>query len=115
MIYLASLYSKGNLEENFKKAEEATAIFLKKGYPVVSPIVHCHRLAVKYNLPKTFDFWYRFNIDLLSICETLFILTEEGWEESVGLKAEEDYAEENDIPIGYYTLEEIRGFPEHSR
>ncbi len=95
MIYLASPYSHPDpliMKTRFLMAEQATAFMLKVGKFVYSPIVHCHELAAKYSLPTDFDFWQRYNRDMIRRCSTFAILDIAGWRESKGVKGEFEFA-----------------------
>jgi len=105
-IYLASPYT-NNPHKNFKKAEKYTAEELKAGVCIFSPIVHCHEIAQKHNLPHDFNFWQKYNFGMLEAANELHILTLPGWEESLGVQAEIKFAYENNIPIRFIDTKEI--------
>lgn len=100
MIYLASPYSHPDeliRRTRFMLAEQATASLLRRGIWVYSPIVHCHELASKYNLPGDFDFWSKYNIDMIRRCDSFAILDIPGWQESKGVQGEWEFARQLDM------------------
>lgn len=106
MIYLASPYSSPDpliMKTRFLLAEQCTAELLKRKIWVYSPIVHCHELAHKYDLPKDHEYWLAYNFAMLRRCESLAILTIPGWRESKGVAEEIKFAELAGIGIDYIT------------
>lgn len=102
MIYLASPYSHPDpliMKTRFLLAEQCTAALLQRKDWVYSPIVHCHELASKYNLPTDFVYWQEYNVAMLRRCEELFILAIPGWRESKGVTAELTVAQMLNMPI----------------
>lgn len=102
MIYLASPYSDSDpsiVEKRFKLASQATVIALNRGEIIYSPIVHCHQLAIDYDLPKTFDFWQSYNFGMINHCTTVFVLAIDGWDKSVGVAGEIEYAKKKGKPV----------------
>lgn len=104
MIYLASPYSSPDpliMKTRFLLAEQVTAKLLSQEIWVYSPIVHCHELAQKFNLPTDFAYWQSYNFDMLRRADALYILSIPGWYESKGVKAEFDLAALMGLPIRY--------------
>lgn len=106
VIYLASPYSVGNaspaeLEQRFEAACAAVGHLMLEGEVVYSPIVHCHPIAVRYSLPRDWEFWHKFDREMLRGAHELRILKLPGWEESKGIAAEKQIAFEFYLPITY--------------
>ena len=77
MLYLASPYSDPDpliMKTRFLLAEQVTARLLQREIWVYSPIVHCHELALKYELPTDFTFWRAYNFAMLRHADELFVL-----------------------------------------
>ena len=102
-IYLASPYT-NNPEENFKLAESYVAQQLKNGVCIFSPIVHCHEIAQKHDLPHDFNFWQNYNFNMLFNADELWILKIPGWENSVGVQEEIKFAEKHKLKVKYIEL-----------
>ena len=101
-IYLASPYSDKSetvRHERYLKTAEATAQMLLQGLHIYSPIVHCHELAKRFQLPGDFDFWNKYNFAMLGEASALHILELPGWNKSKGIHAEIQYALRLSIPI----------------
>ena len=101
MIYLASPYSHPakEIEHNrYVAVRDVAARALKAGYPLYSPIVHCHDLAKTHELPGDALFWKNYNTAFIRIASAVWILTLEGWTESKGVKYERDLAHTLNIP-----------------
>ena len=101
-IYLACPYSSKHASIRHKRylqVAEVTAELLIKNIHVYSPIVHCHDIACRFNLPGDFNFWMKYNYAMLSKASGLTILELPSWEKSKGLRAEIEYATSHSIPI----------------
>jgi hypothetical protein len=108
-IYLASPYS-ASPEVNHSAALRATALFIRAGLIVYSPIVHCHPIHLESASPGSFTFWQRHNFAILAKASDLWVLTLPGWKESTGVRAEIEHANACCIPIAYRSMPEP-GFP----
>lgn len=104
MIYLAQPYTHKRsdvVHARFKIGEFMTWHYMKGGEHIFSPIVMCHKISKLYEMPTTFDFWMQYDYDIISNSEQVRVLRLPGWEDSVGVKAEVEFAEANNIPIRY--------------
>lgn len=91
MIYLASPYSssdKTKVDYRFAETEKAVAELTRRDLHVISPVVHFHALAQKYDLGTDAIFWRRHNYELLMLCEDLYILALPEWQYSCGIAYE---------------------------
>jgi hypothetical protein len=104
MKYLAVPYSHEDIFIKAMRADHAdmiAAYLMKSGIYIFSPISSWHYIANKHVLPTNFEFWKNYNFSMLSHCDALLVITLDGWKESVGVKAEMDFAKKNGIPIHY--------------
>ena len=100
--YLASPYSDSDpavMEQRFLMTEQALNFLLRRKIWTYSPIVHCHALALKYNLPKDAAYWRDFDRTMIRASSGLILLKLAGWEISKGMAEEIAYAEELGLPI----------------
>jgi hypothetical protein len=105
MIYIASPYSDKDpkvSELRYEKVSQCCAELVYAGYIAFSPITYGHTLLGFKEMPGDWTFWNNFCISFLSKCELMVILTIPGWENSEGIKAEKEYAEQNGIPVIYW-------------
>lgn len=103
-IYLISPYSHEDekvREERYNAAVDATAELIKKGYIVFSPIVHCHPLALKHNLPGDHVYWKEYDRAFIEWADEGFVLTISGWLDSSGVFADSKALRSLDKPIHY--------------
>lgn len=108
MIYLASPYSHHDplvIRTRFLLAEQCTVRLMQQGEVVFSPIVHCHELAHKYDLPKDAKFWEKYDHSMLRLASALYILQIPGWEQSRGVTMERELAERAYIPVAFVNEE----------
>lgn len=108
LIYLASPYAHPDpmmRELRFVMAMQSTASMMREGMTVYSAIVHCHPIQKQYQLPTEWEFWQVFGETMISRCDELHVLMLDGWEDSVGVKAEIAIAERLDKPIRYVEYE----------
>lgn len=76
-------------ENRYQLALEACAYLLNKGFNVYSPIVHCHVMAQKFQLPGNADFWEKFNNSILSKASYGILLAIPGYQSSDGIQNKE--------------------------
>lgn len=101
-VYLASPYSHLDPEVMARRARDAdfmTASLLKAGIPVYGAITTSHELAKRFHLPSTWEFWQQADTAFVRASEAVFVLTLEGWKESVGVQAEIELAHQEQIPV----------------
>jgi len=90
-IYLVSPYSHEDeriRKERYDKAIDATTELIKKGYIVFSPIVHCHPLALKHNLPGDHKYWKEYDQAFIEWADEGHVLCIPGWIDSTGVFAD---------------------------
>lgn len=105
--YVASPYSSKDpeiIQRRFNIVEEFTGLRLLQGEHLYSPIVHCHEIAKKYDLPKDFKFWQDYNRAMLSTASLMIVLMIDGWKESVGVQGEIEFAEQCGIQVIYESV-----------
>jgi hypothetical protein len=102
-IYLASPYT-GKEQERYEAVLKYTALETQKGEVIFSPIVHSHPLTrCGVEMPGTWDFWQHIDRTFIDYCEELHVLCLDGWDKSVGVKAEIEYAQSIGKHIEYRT------------
>jgi len=104
MIYLASPYSHPDplvVEDRYQKALKIVAEYAQLKIAVYSPIVHWHVVAKRYELPTDAAFWAGLNETMLKRCSKLVVLAIDGWNESLGVQQEYDWALELGLPISF--------------
>lgn len=104
MIYIASPYSdpdKKKMQERFEAVCRYAGACLKKGEIVFSPIAHCHPIAERFDLPRTWEFWKKVDVGYLRLASELRVLELDGWKESTGVAQEVYIAGTLGIPIHF--------------
>lgn len=103
MIYLASPYTHKDKDVVHARVLETqrAAVKLWVGYEKVifSPILHWHHAAIDNDLPTDAESWHAYNSAMMRRCDALYILPLDGWEQSKGMKAEIELAEQLNLPI----------------
>lgn len=110
MIYLAGPYAHIHEHVKSRRYEQltfVTAVLLRQGTTVFSPVTHCHPLAQQYKMPLDHDFWLNHDLAILARCDKLLVLQLEGWEHSIGVQREIAFADEHNIPVEYVILEDF--------
>ena len=108
IYYLATPYSHPDesvMHARFEAVCEFCARALRSGRIVYSPIVHNHPIATRHVFPRTWDFWKKFDLPILERCDVLWVLTLDGYLESVGVNAEIAHARGCGIPVLYYNID----------
>jgi len=105
LVYLAGPYvheDKKVMAKRFKTfSKVAGKLMATKDVYVFSHITHGHPIDMTAKFPSFF--WLTFSIGMLEKCDEMYILDIEGWQDSVGVKAEIEYAREHNIPIKMVT------------
>jgi hypothetical protein len=104
MIYVAAPYSDPDLEvrkARYRAACAYVASLIGDGLHPISPVVHCHPIAQRHDLPGNWEFWRRYDLSLLRRCDEMHVLMLPGWEESIGVTAEIEAAELMAIPVRF--------------
>lgn len=69
-----------------------------------SPIMHNHQASIFCDINGNWDFWKTFCINMLDKCDEMYVFMIDGWESSVGVWAEIEYALNNNKKL--YFIEE---------
>lgn len=104
MIYLASPYTHPDpavREARFRRACIAAGEMLCAGHIVYSPIAHTHPIAQILELPSHWEFWERYDREMIKLADTFAVLKIDGWRESKGVQAEIRIALKMGIRIEY--------------
>jgi len=102
MIYLGQPYSDPSLEIMHSRFEAGIAFVslnARKQQVIYSPIVHFHPIACLHDLPRDIDFWWSISKDMIERCDEFWVLTLEGWENSIGILRETELAAELGKPV----------------
>lgn len=105
LTYIAIPYTDKNKEVINQRIErfcEIDSILNLNGVLTVSPILKHLLFSYNKKLPTDWNFWKNLSYRLLSSSDILLVIKLDNWENSVGVKAEIDYANSNDIPIFYF-------------
>ena len=99
LIYLASPHnSKASItrERRYKAVVKVTAILMKDGYFIYSPIVHSHEVSKEIGKEYAlhYDFWKTYDHYMISLCDIFVVLMIPGWDISVGVSDEINYSNE---------------------
>lgn len=106
MIYLAAPYSHPDvavMEARYHQINRNVLALMADGRLVYSPITHNHVLAQAADFPRGWQFWAKHDLEMLRKCEILNVLKMDGWQESVGVQAEIEFAREMKIPVFWLT------------
>lgn len=90
-IYLSVPYT-GMEDESFEKVSSKAAELMRQRHIVFSPINHTHHMGKLFNLPGDWQFWKEQDEAFIPWCDELWVLCLDGWEKSVGVRAEMDLA-----------------------
>ena len=106
LIYLAGAYTHDNwslMDHRFKILTRVSGLLVEHGIINFSPITHSHQQGVfNPRLGTCWPKWAENDTLFLSRCDELWVLTEPGWEASVGVTAEIELAKTRfGIPVRY--------------
>jgi hypothetical protein len=104
LIYLASPYTHADrevMEQRYQSVMACRAAMMRDGLHIYSPIVDCHEMSKRHELPHVWKYWQAFDELLISRCDRLWILTIDGWDGSKGVAAETQIAERLHKPLDF--------------
>jgi nucleoside 2-deoxyribosyltransferase len=110
LIYLASPYSHPDaavMESRFDSICRIAGQLMQAGHVVFSPIAHTHPIAVRCELPRSWDYWEKFDREHITRCDKITVVMLDGWSTSRGIKAEIDIAMELGKPIEYFDISSV--------
>lgn len=94
-IYLASPYSNPSeitKELRYREISKIAATLVCKGEVIFCPISMSHSFSKWGHTPTSWEFWENQDLPFLELATELWIVTMDGWETSVGVMAEFEYA-----------------------
>ena len=101
MIYVANPYThrlKKMKKRRFQEALDYTVFLCNDGEIVFSPIVHSHPLA-EHGVDASWEYWKKLDLRILSVCDELHVMALKGWNDSIGVMAEIEFAFMMGIPV----------------
>lgn len=105
LIYLASPYSHPSDKVKDRRAKQVSKVaarLMKHGYNIYCPIAETVMVAQAGNIKNTdWEFWKDQDIPKLERCDELWVVGLKGWENSVGVAAEMQFAKLAHIPISF--------------
>ncbi|MCP4896274.1 MAG: DUF1937 family protein [bacterium] len=109
-VYIATPYSHPDASvrhRRFEAVNEFAAKMMEQGYTIFSPISQSHPIADHLG-PETenWDFWQKQDLPWLELCDAVYVLTLNGWADSVGVTGEIAHAAKLNIPVLYITPED---------
>lgn len=104
MIYIASPYNHIDptlVELNYTLVSQYTAKLVSQGITAISPITYGHTLLKFEKMPTSWEFWTDFCLSILVRCDELWIYQIPGWDISLGVATEIEFAKQHNISIKY--------------
>lgn len=104
MLYIATPYTHKDpavMEQRFERAIQYVHKFMILRIPCFSPIVHCHPVAIRFDMPKDWKFWGDHCLCALNTCNVLGVVMMDGWKDSLGVYKEIKHAQKMGITITY--------------
>lgn len=105
MIYVAAPYTHTDptvVRQRILTFAKVMSNLIAAGEHPVSPLMN-HFLVdyVETDFPLTWEYWQEYSYSLLSVSKELHVITMDGWEESTGVAAEIEMANQLNLPIRY--------------
>lgn len=89
------------MEQRFDSVCRMAGLMMLDGDVVYSPIAHNHPIAVRCKLPRGWNYWKKFDTEMLRASERMVVLRMQGWDKSKGIAAEIKIAKKLGIPVYY--------------
>jgi len=74
---------------------------MTEGRIIFAPISAWHHIALKYDLPMSFEYWKKLDREFIKISKKVLIITLPGWEKSRGVSYEIEIANRYNKEIEY--------------
>lgn len=104
-IYVASPYSHPDpvvVQRRYDMVCYYVAHAIPQGHTLFSPILHCHYLSRQYShLGTDAKSWLGYNKIMQRYAASTLVLMIPGWQESIGVQGEIEYATHINQPIEY--------------
>lgn len=112
LIFISSPYSNPDDRvriQNYKDITLYTAKLCSTGIVAFSPIAYGHNLVDFHPMPTDWEFWKNFCLQFLERSDELWVVKMPGYDRSIGVAEEVQYALDNGIPVKYvdYKPEEL--------
>lgn len=108
LVYLATPYTHDDMEvrqERFEVVTKMAGEFFKRGTFVFSPISHCHPVKILCDMIGTdWHTWQEYDEYMISLCDELYVMMVPGWQASIGVTAEIEFATKIGKPVKFITL-----------
>lgn len=105
LVFISSPYSNPDeniKEENYKKVAKYATFLCKSGITAISPIVYGHELLKNdKSMSSDWSFWKDFCLSLMKKSDEIHVYKIDGWEKSVGVTEEIEFAKKQNINIVY--------------
>lgn len=75
---------------------------------LVTPLFNHYTQDNTPGMGRDYSFWMNYSRNLLKRCDRMIVLTVPGWDKSVGVSDEIEYAKQRNIPIEYVSVEDLR-------
>jgi hypothetical protein len=102
VIYIAAPYSHEKpyiVEARVRVIAGLVGKIMEQGQLPICPLLGSHIVAEVCSLRTDFDFWQRLDREVIRHCEQLWVLCLEGWDRSISVRAEIEWAEKCGIPV----------------
>jgi len=98
LIYIAGLYTRGDIDTNIAAARKAAIEVWELGHWALTP--HLNTAHFERDCKASYEDYMQGDLRMLSGCDAILMLT--NWEHSVGARREHDLAQSLEMPIYYY-------------
>lgn len=85
----------------YRRAIEHANYYTMQGKHIYSPVIHNHMIRTYSSMGTEWSYWKDLCFNMLDRCDEFWVLQLEGWDASVEVKAETDFAIQKQIPILY--------------
>lgn len=104
VYYFASPYSSDcdyTRELRYLSVIKIATDLIKQDFTLIEPIAMSHQHAQRFGLPGTYAFWQKRDRKFIDLCDAVIVCLLEGWDQSIGVTDEIDYAETQGKPVYY--------------
>jgi nucleoside 2-deoxyribosyltransferase len=81
---------------------------IRQDFTLIEPIAMSHQHAQRFGLPGTYAFWQKRDRKFIDLCDAVMVCLLDGWDQSVGMADEIEYAKSQNKPVYYLNPSELR-------
>ena len=110
VYYFASPYTSDCAyirEQRYLDVIKVATDLIRLDFTLIEPIAMSHQHAQRFGLPGTYAFWQKRDRKFIDLCDAVMVCLLDGWDQSIGVADEIEYAKSQGKPVYYLNPVEL--------